>query len=84
MAKLKIEVHEGGKPSATITIPLWLARTASKVLPSSLGKDMRKKIDIDAILQAAEDPEAHGVILQVEDHEDGDKVTISIIGNGTA
>jgi hypothetical protein len=81
MAKLKIEMHEGGKPSATITIPLWLARTASKVLPNAVGIDMRDKIDIDAILKAAEDPGAYGVIFEVEDHEDGDKVTISITGN---
>jgi hypothetical protein len=84
MAKIKIEVLEAGKPAATIIIPLWLAHGASKILSRTSGKKLRNKIDFDAILKAAGDPEAHGVILQVEDHEDGDKVTISIIGNGAA
>ena len=80
MAKIKIEIQEGGKPSATITIPLWLARTASKVLPKSVDKNLRDQIDIETILKAAEDSSAHGVIFEVEDHEDGDRVTISIVG----
>ena len=79
MAKIKIDVQEGGKPSATITIPLWLMRGASKMISNAGGKNLKDKIDIEQILRAAEDPAAHGVIFEVVDHEDNDRVTISIV-----
>ena len=37
MAKIKIDVQENGKPSATITIPLWMARGASKLMTNAGG-----------------------------------------------
>ena len=82
MAKIKIDVQEGGKPSATITIPLWMARGASKMLATAGGKNLKDKIDIEQILSAAEDPSSHGVIFEVVDHENKDGVTISIIHDG--
>lgn len=81
MAKLKIEVREDGQPSATFTIPLWLARNASGLLSKVAGKSLHETIDIDEILRAAESPGAHGVLLQIEDHEDDDSIIISIVGD---
>lgn len=45
------------------------------------GEALHDQIDIDAIVRAAEQPGANGVILQIEDHEDGDVITISIVGD---
>ncbi len=81
MAKIKIDVLEGGKPSATITVPLWLARGATGLLTKAAGDKLCDQVDIAQVLRAAESPEAHGVILEVEDHEGGDKVSISIIAD---
>ena len=47
MAKIKIDVQEGGKPSATITIPLWMARGASKMMTTAAGKNLKDEIDIE-------------------------------------
>ena len=82
MAKIKIDVQENGKPSATITIPLWMARGASKMLSGAAGKNLKDKIDIEQIISAAEDPASHGVIFDVVDHDNKDGVTISIIQDG--
>ena len=82
MAKIKIDVQENGKPSATITIPLWLARGASKLMTKAGGKNLKDKIDIEKILSATEDPASHGVIFKVVDHENKDGVSISIIHDG--
>ena len=82
MAKIKIDVQEGGKPSATITIPLWLARGATKLMTNAGAKNLKDKIDIEKIISAAEDPASHGVIFEVVDHDNNDGVTISIIHDG--
>jgi hypothetical protein len=81
MAKIKIVVHEDGKPSATITVPLWLAKSASGLISKAAGSELRNRIDIDQIIRAAESPGATGVILDIEDHEDNDRITISIIAD---
>ena len=79
MAKIRIDFEESGKPAATITVPLWLARGASGVLSSVSGGDLGDLIDIDHIIREADNPAANGVILEIEDHEDGEKITISIL-----
>ncbi len=81
MAKIKIDVLEGGKPSATITVPLWLARGATGLLTKAAGDKFCSQIDVAQVLRAAESPEARGVILEIEDHQGGDKVSISVVAD---
>ena len=81
MARLKIEVFEDGARSATITLPTWLVAGASKMLPKIAGKDLKEHIDIDRIVEMAQDPSASGVVLDIEDHEDEDRILISIVGD---
>jgi hypothetical protein len=50
MAKIKIDVYEGGTPS-------------------------------DQIVELAKDPRASGVLLEIEDHKDNQRVVISIVGD---
>jgi hypothetical protein len=81
MAKIKIDVYEGGAPSATITVPLWVVTVASKLLPKIAGKGFQEHIDIDQIVELAKDPRASGVLLEIEDHKDNQRVVISIVGD---
>jgi len=81
MAKIKIEVFEGGAPAATITVPSWVVTGASKILPKIVGKELREHVDIEQIAELIKNPQASGVILEVEDHKDNERVVISIVGD---
>jgi len=78
-AKIKIDVFEAGAPSATITIPMWVVKGASKLLPRIAGKAMKEHVDIDQIIALAQDPQASGVLLEIEDHQGKDRIVISIV-----
>ena len=56
-AKIKIDVFEAGAPSATITIPMWAVKGASKLLPKIAGKAMKEQVDIDQLIALAQDTE---------------------------
>jgi hypothetical protein len=81
MSKLKIEVIEGGSPSATIIIPSWLMVAASKMLPKVAGKSLQDHLDLEQLAALANDPNANGVIVDIQDHEDNDRVVISIVAD---
>jgi hypothetical protein len=84
MAKVKIEVYEGGVPSATISIPLWVMTSASELIPKLAGKKLQQRVDIEEIIALIKDPQASGSILEIEDHQAKDRIVISIVGNETA
>lgn len=79
MAKLRIDVQEAGKPSATLDIPLWMVRGAEIILPDTARKNLRDQIDLDRLVDAANAPGMNGVLLDIEDHTDGERVTISLV-----
>ena len=81
MAKIKIEVFEAGAPSATITIPMWVVSGASRLLPKIAGRQLREHIDIDQIVALVKDPQASGVVFEIEDHKDNERIVISVVGN---
>jgi hypothetical protein len=76
---LKIEVSEQGAPSATISIPLWLARTASSLMLKQMPKQL-EGLNVEEILKLAENPPENGVLLDVTDHQDKSRVVISLVG----
>jgi hypothetical protein len=84
MAKVKIEVYEGGVPSATISIPLWVMTSASELIPKLAGKKLQQRVDIEEIIALIKDPQASGSILEIEDHQAKDRIVISIVGDETA
>jgi hypothetical protein len=84
MAKVKIEVYEGGVPSATISIPVWVMTSASELIPKLAGKKLRDRVDLEEIIALIKDPQASGSILEIEDHQAKDRIVISIVGNETA
>jgi hypothetical protein len=79
MTKIRLDVFEGGTASATITIPVWVIRGASKMLPKLAGKELRDHIDVDRIVKMTREPEANGLILDIEDHAGKERVVISIV-----
>ncbi|HWE16850.1 MAG TPA: hypothetical protein VG758_06650 [Hyphomicrobiaceae bacterium] len=81
MTKIKIEVFEGGTPSATITVPLWVVRSAAKLLPKIAGKELREQIDVEQIVELTKNPQANGVVMEIEDHKENQRVVVSIVGD---
>jgi hypothetical protein len=75
---LRIDVTEVGKPAASISIPIWMIKSASKLVSASAGKALGVKVDLDELVALATDPNARGVLLEVEDHRSKDRVVISI------
>jgi hypothetical protein len=83
MPKLRIEVFEGGARSATVTMPSWLVTAAADFLPRIAGKPLQHRVDIERILALANEPGANGTILEIEDHQDRDRIVISVVGDDT-
>jgi hypothetical protein len=81
MPKLRIEVFEHGARSATITIPSWLVTIAADFLPRIAGKPLQHRVDIERIVALANEPGAYGTILEIEDHQDKDRIVISVVGD---
>lgn len=73
---IKFEVFERGTPSASITIPLWLVRGASQLLPKQV-----EGVDIDQIVKLVENPPENGILLEINDHKAGDRVVISVVSD---
>lgn len=81
MPKVRIEVFEAGKRSATINVPIWVVTGASRLLPRISGKRLEDHVDLDAIRALIADPAARGKLLEIEDHEDQDRIVISLVGD---
>jgi len=81
MTKIRIEVFEEGAPAATITIPMWVVKGASKLLPKIAGKAVKEHVDLEQVVALAKDAPANGTLLEIEDHENNDRVVISIVGD---
>jgi hypothetical protein len=79
--KLRSEVFGGEARAATITLRSWLVTGECRILLMVAGKGMREHIDIEQIVQMANDPQARGTILEVEDHKDNERIVISIVGD---
>jgi hypothetical protein len=79
MHTLKIRVLSGSEPKLTVTIPLRFVKTASRLIPKRAVEAMREEgIDLNEIVRLADDPEARGEIAVFEDHEKGERTTVSI------
>ena len=81
MAHLKIQVFKGRatEPSTTARIPVRVLRIASSLIPGKAARELEEQgIDVEAIIAAAENPDAHGVLTEVEDHEKDQRIVISV------
>lgn len=81
MAHLKIRVYKGtaAEPSTTISIPVSVLKVASSLIPPGAAAELRENgIDLEAIIRAANDPDAHGTLAVVEQHEKDERIVIAV------
>lgn len=79
MASLKIKTFKGGEAEATVTIPLSILRIASKLIPRDAETALSEKgIDLNQILELSQNEEAHGTLVEIEEHRKNERVIISI------
>ncbi|MGD8484009.1 MAG: hypothetical protein PVF81_04020 [Thioalkalispiraceae bacterium] len=81
MADLKIRVYKdnASKPDTTVTIPGNVLKIASRLIPKPAAKSLEEKgIDLDELTRLAENPEAHGTLIEVEEHHKNEKIIIAL------
>ena len=81
MAKLCINKFENGnnKPLKTISIPLGVLKIVKNLIPKKVTEELQKEgIDMQEIIKLSENPDFNGTILEVENHENNEKVIISL------
>lgn len=79
MINLKIEIFEGDRKEATMKIPVAVLKVASKLFPSKYLSSLDKNdVSLSEILEAATSPEVSGRLIEIEDHQDNERVVISV------
>ena len=81
MADLKIRVLKGPdqQPKTTVTIPGGIPKIASNLLPNKAAEALREEgIDLDELVRLAQNPEAKGNLVEIEDHEKNQKIIVSL------
>jgi hypothetical protein len=81
MADLKIRVFKGTatEPSTTVSIPVSVLKIASNLMPAQAAAELHENgIDLEAIIRASEDPNAHGTLVVVEQHEKDERIVIAV------
>jgi len=81
MADLKIRKFKGScsAPDTTVTVPGGVLRIASRLIPKQAIEALQKEgIDLEEIIRLSENPEAHGTLVEVEDHRKNERVVISL------
>ena len=81
MADLKIRVFKGAatEPTTTVSIPVGVLKIASNLIPPSAAAELEEQgIDLEAIIQAAENPDAHGTLVVVEEHEKDQRIVVAV------
>lgn len=81
MADLKIRVFRSGEadPETTVTIPGAVLKVASKLIPKQVASAIQEKgIDLDEIIRLSENPDAHGTLIEVEEHKKNKKIVIAL------
>lgn len=79
MADIKIRVLKGDNPATTVTIPGGVFRMARRLVPTSAVEALRKEgIELDELARLSESPDMLGKVIEIEDHEKGQRTVISI------
>jgi hypothetical protein len=81
MPDLKIRVFKGNEPQpeTTVTIPGGVLKVASKLIPKKAAAALQEKeIDLDEIIRLSKNPEAHGRLVEIEEHKKNERVVISL------
>ena len=81
MADFKIKVFKLGEsePETTVTIPGGILKIASNLIPKQATEALQEKgINLEEILKLSENPDAHGTLVEVEDHRKNERVIIAL------
>ena len=81
MKNLKVRVYKDSddQPETTVTIPGGVLRLASKLLPKRAKAALLEEgIDVNELVQLAEQPDVQGTIVEVEDHKKGERVVVAL------
>lgn len=59
--------------------PGGVLKIASKLIPKKAADALQEKgIDIDEIIKLSENPEAHGALIEVEEHDENERIVIGL------
>ncbi|WP_439510016.1 hypothetical protein [Marinimicrobium koreense] len=79
MKSIKIEVFEGEERDATIKIPVPVLRVAAKLFPRRYLSSLENNdVSLSDIIEAADSPDVSGRLIEFEDHQDNERVVISV------
>jgi hypothetical protein len=81
MPDLKIRIYKGLDQhlASTVTIPGGVLRIARNFVPHRAVEALRREgIELDELARLSESDEAHGTLVEVEDHEKGERVVVAL------
>lgn len=81
MSDVKIRVFRGNDRhlATTVTIPGGILKIAANLVPRRALEAMRNEgIELDELVRLSENPEAHGELVKVEDHDKNEQVVVSL------
>lgn len=81
MSNLKIHIYKIGEtnPKTTVTVPGAVLKIASKLIPRQAAETLHAKgIDLNEIIQLSNNPDARGILVEVEDHDKNEKIVIAL------
>jgi len=81
MADLKIRVFKGREsvPETTVTVPGSVLKIASKLVPRRAREALQERgIDLEEIIELAENPDARGTLVEVEEHKKNERIVIAL------
>jgi len=81
MTDLKVRSYnsDSGEPTTTVTVPVGVLKIAYNLVPRRALAALRDEgIDLEEIVRLADNPEAHGTLVEIEDHTKRERVVISL------
>ena len=76
---IRIFKQGDSNPDTTIKIPEEVLKVASAFIPKKVSQSLTTKgIDIEEILKLADNPDAKGTLIEIEEHKKNEKVVISL------
>lgn len=81
MSDVKIRVYRGEDQhlASTVTIPGSVLKIAANLVPRRALAALRDEgIELEELISLSEKPEAHGRLVEVEDHEKNERVVVSL------
>lgn len=81
MVSLRIRVFKGGEssPETTVSIPVAMLRFSARLLPRQTAGALREKgIELEEIIRLADNPEARGTLIEVQEHRKDQRIVIAL------